>query len=345
LITFKAVFPIFPEPEIYFPSGTDIRLRTTGEISSPNATVAAPPNSTEDSLSDSSDNLDMLVEPLPWRVTTTKNVDADLLNLVFLGSKDQVNAAFRQAGWQNADPVSRRTVLRNMYALLNNSGYQREPMRTFLLDGKPEDMNWQKSLNSYGRRDHLRIWQWKADEAARSVNDSAPNPAQNSIQNQVWLSSSTHDTGAVLAIKYKGFVHHIASDIDDERSTVIRELTFAGCVRSVGYVSRPEVPAATYNATGDIMHTDGSVAVIALQDCHPIDPQLGSDPQPDTFRPGNHAFRYIRRQILTFKNDVWRANIIYGAFDVGRMTVMAMRHQYTDQRQRSTMIVAVNPPS
>ncbi len=118
----------------------------------------------------------------------------------------------------------------------------------------------------------------------------------------------------MLAIKYKGFVHHIASDIDDERSTVIRELTFAGCVRSVGYVSRPEVPAATYNATGDIMHTDGSVAVIALQDCHPIDPQLGSDPQPDTFRPGNHAFRYIRRQILTFKNDVWRANIIYGAF-------------------------------
>ncbi len=119
----------------------------------------------------------MLVEPLPWRVTTTKNVEADLLNLVFLGSKDQVNAAFRQAGWQNADPVSRRTVLRNMYALLNNSGYQREPMRTFLLDGKPEDMNWQKSLNSYGRRDHLRIWQWKADEAAGSVNDSAPNPS------------------------------------------------------------------------------------------------------------------------------------------------------------------------
>ena len=33
-------------------------------------------------------------------------------------------------------------------------------MTTFLLDGKPEDMNWRKSLNSYERRDsssHLAV--------------------------------------------------------------------------------------------------------------------------------------------------------------------------------------------
>jgi len=29
LIVYKAIFPIFPEPEIYYPVGTDIRLRTT----------------------------------------------------------------------------------------------------------------------------------------------------------------------------------------------------------------------------------------------------------------------------------------------------------------------------
>jgi hypothetical protein len=58
-----------------------------------------------------------------------------------------------------------------------------------------------------------------------------------------------------------------------------------------------------------------------------VDPQ----PEPDTngasFKPGNHAFRYIRRQILTFKNDIWRANIIYGAYDAGRMTVAALRQR------------------
>jgi hypothetical protein len=37
------------------------------------------------------------------------------------------------------------------------------------------------------------------------------------------------------------------------------------------------------------------------------------------------VFRFFRRQILTFRNDMLRANIIYGAYDVGRMTVSALR--------------------
>lgn len=304
LIAYKVTFPIFPEPEIYYPAGTDIHLLTTKDLSSPPVSVTA-----EQLPSAESDQLEKLVEQLPQRVTTKKNVNADVINIVFLGSQQQVTAAFREASWQNADPVSRHTVMKNMYALLNHSGYAQEPMTTFFIDGVPEDMNWQKSLNSYDRRDHLRIWQWPQTETTDSV----------------WISSSTHDTDAVLAIKYKGFVHHITTDIDDERSTVIRDLNFAGCVRSVTYVSRPEMPIATHNATGDAMHTDGSVAVVALQDCHPGSLELDPSPKGGNYKPGNIAFRYIRKEILTFKNDIFRANIIYGVYDATRMTVAALR--------------------
>jgi len=257
-------------------------------------------------------------------VTTGKGVDADLLNLVFIGSEEQVKAAFREAGWHNADPASRHTYLKNFYALLNNSGYAQQPMTTFYLNGKPEDMNWQKDLNSYGRRDHLRIWQW----------------TPRGSDEQVWISSSTHDSGAVLSVKYKGFVHHISPDIDDERSTVIRNLNFAGCVKSVNYVSNPEMPALTHNATGDIMVTDKSVAVIALQDCRPADPELDSNSKGGRFKPGNYAYRYVRKQILTFRSDIFRANIIYGAYEVGRMAVMALRHQPATPQPSSTMIAS-----
>lgn len=308
LIAYKATFPIFPEPEIYYPAGTDLHLRTTTEI------LFQPVKVRVESASDPTDNadadqLDQFVRQLPWRVTTSKYVDADLLNLVFLGSSDQVNAAFRDAGWHNADPASSRTWLKNIYALLNHSGYAQQPMMTFLLNGQPQDMSWQKSLNSYGQRDHLRIWQLPSSEANGSV----------------WVSSSTHDTRAVLAIKYKGFVHHIAPDIDDERSTVIRDLKFAGCVRSVSYVSRSKMPTTIRNATGDVMHTDGSIAIVALQDCQSTDPHLDSGSNSASFKPGNLTFRYIRRQILTFRNDILRANIIYGIYDAGRMTVMSLR--------------------
>jgi hypothetical protein len=249
-------------------------------------------------------------EQFPRRSTTLKSASADLVNLAFVGSESQVHSAFVAAGWHTADPVSRHSVAHNFYALLNNSGYAQEPMMTFLLNGTPEDMNWQKSLNSYGRRDHLRIWRYTPEGATEPV----------------WLSASTHDTGAVLSVKYKGFVHHISPNIDNERSTVIRDLNFAGCVKSVTYVQRPGIATITQNAVGDTVRTDGSIAVVELKDCQPVDPELSAGVRSATFKPGNHVFRYIRREILTFRNDIWRANIVYGIYDLSRMAIAAMRH-------------------
>jgi hypothetical protein len=328
LIVYKATFPIFPEPEIFYPSGTDMRLKLKAQVSLP----ALPANSALEASGAANDSAeyDSLVRQLPHRSTTRKNVDADYVNLVFLGSEQQVTAAFREAGWNNSDPVSKNSFMRNLYALLNNSGYAQQPMTTLLLDGKPQDMSWQKGLNSYGRRDHLRVWQWPEVETADSV----------------WLSSSTHDTSAILSVKYHGFVHHISPDIDHERSKVVRDLNFAGCVQSVSYVARPGISTITQNATGDLMRTDGSVAVVQLKDCEPTAPGLYTTSANRKYRPGNYAFRYVRKQILTFRNDIWRANIIYGLYDVGRMAVTAMRHQPVpplDGESKPTFAAAVQP--
>ena len=323
LIIYKATFPIFPEPEIYYPAGTDLRLKVKAAVSS---LPIAVKTTLEPAPADTS-QLDAWIQQMPQRSTTAKSVNADLLNLVFLGSREQVQAAFREAGWHNSDPVSRHSFANNLYALLNNSGYAQQPMTTFLLDGKPEDMNWQKGLNSYGRRDHLRIWRWTGEESADSV----------------WVSSSTRDTSAILSVKYHGFVHHISPNIDDERSKVIRDLNFAGCVSSVTYVSRPGISTITQNATGDAVRTDGSIAVVQLKDCQPVNPELGGNSTAAKFKPGNHAFRYMRREILTFRNDIWRANVIYGLYDVGRMAITAMRHQPVpplDDESRPTIAAA-----
>ncbi len=310
LIIYKATFPIFPEPEIYYPAGTDLHLKLKQQVSAP--TLLKKSTATADDPGFTSE-YDSLIQQLPHRATTEKDVDADFVNLVFLGSQTQVEDAFRQAGWNNSDPVSKRAFLRNFYALLNNSGYAQQPMKTFLLDGKPQDMTWQKGLNSYGRRDHLRIWQWTGDDEIDSV----------------WACSSTRDTSAVLSVKYRGFVHHIAPDIDDERSKVIRDLNFAGCVQSVSYVAREGIATLAQNATGDPMRTDGSIAVVQLKDCEPTVPDLPASTTNREFKPGSHAFRYIRRQILTFRNDIWRANIVYGVYDVARMAIDALRHRPT----------------
>ncbi len=319
LITYKAVFPIFPEPEIFYPAGTDMRVKTTKEIVAP-ARIGDEDTALMKPQNDS-DQTEEMVEHLPERVMTKKHVSADVVNLVFEGSEAQVEAAFREAGWSNADHASKRSALKNLYALLDNSGYAQQPMTTFFLDGRPEDMNWQKGLNSYGRRDHVRIWEWQPVDNAKPV----------------WVATSTHDTEAALSLRYRGFVHHIAPEIDAERAAVIRDLRFAGCVKRVSYVARNDMPTVTMNATGDVMHTDGSVAVIELQDCRPINPELQSTARNNDFKPGNIVFRYMRKQILTFRNDIWRENILYGAYDVGRMTVTSLRHRMDVERLRTAL--------
>jgi len=163
------------------------------------------------------------------------------------------------------------------------------------------------------------MWQWKDDWRDQPV----------------WISASTRDTSATLSVRYHSFVHHIAPDLDAERAKVLRDLTVAGCVSEFDYVERPRVPSVTRNATGDVMHTDGAVAVVQLQDCN--DSMLLSSKVPPTkqFRAGNRFFRFVRRQIITFRSDVVRANIIYGTYDLTSMAISSLR-----KRPDATSIVA-----
>jgi LssY C-terminus len=311
LIVYKATFPIFPEPEIYYPAGTDLRLKLTAPVHSLPVTAVTRVQSTDETTEEL--DVERMASSFPTRSTTVKLMDADVVNLAFIGSRDQVAAAFQQAGWSSSDSFTRRSFVHTFYAFLNDSTYDQAPMKTLLLDGKPADMNWQNSLNSYNRRDHLRMWQW----------------SETSDSEVVWLSTSTHDTRATVSVKQHQFVHHIAPDIDDERSTVIRDLEMAGCVQSLHLMPRPGVSNFTENANGDTVRTDGDLAIVQLKQCQPVVPGLPSSTAGTNFKAGNHVFRYLRKQILTFRSDIWRANIIYGAYDLTRMTIETFRHHPT----------------
>ncbi len=112
LIVFKATFPIFPEPEIYFPSGTDLRIKLTEAIpglatepeSPPEPSMESPANRAEESQFES------LVQSLPQHSTTVKLVDADVVNLVFVGSRQEVESAFEQAGWSTSDAFNKKII-------------------------------------------------------------------------------------------------------------------------------------------------------------------------------------------------------------------------------------------
>jgi len=117
-----------------------------------------------------------------------------------------------------------------------------------MLDGKPPDLVFEKTNDTFARRHHLRIWRRPGTVGGKPV----------------WAVAATHDIGISFAEAERTFIHRIDPHIDGEREKVVNDLLFAGHVRAFGLVDRPQVPRQARNATGDSIETDGRVAVLLL---------------------------------------------------------------------------------
>jgi hypothetical protein len=166
-------------------------------------------------------------------------------------------------------------------------------MSILVLDGKDPDYSYAKTLNTFSKRHHLRIW----------------TTTQTWNGEPVWTSSSTHDTGIGFSKKDKTFIHLIDSNIDNERAKVVNDLIYTGCISGVQLVTRPWLPVKPQNGTGEDLITDGKIAVLQLNSCeHPIDE--GSGQQVATLRAhGNRFDRTTRQTVLTLKNNILRDNV------------------------------------
>jgi len=48
-------------------------------------------------------------------------------------------------------------------------------------------------------------------------------------------------------------------------------------------------------------------------------------------RPSNRFVRYLRTQVLLYKSDVIRGNVIYSVFDLSRMSIRSLRYPHATQ--------------
>ena len=307
LIVYRALSPL-PEPEIYFPPGTDIRLQLTAPIYVGDQPELPQPSLQLDEFQRG--EIEALLQNVPERTTTTSGKDADLVNLLLVGSQDQIALAFAGAGWLPSDRNSYHAFFKEFAAFLSFSNYSTLPVSRQMLNGQAPDSTWQKSLNSYGKREHLRVW-----GQAASVHGQ-----------QAWLGAYTRETSAALSIRYGKFIHHVDPNLDQGVNMLVRDLTLSGCVESVHLLPRFDSPRTLVNSTGDAMHTNGELTVVYLRDCSPPTGPYGA-PAAIPIHPHSRIVRYFRNRLLLYKSDVIRGNIIYGMFDVIRMSIRTMRHQ------------------
>jgi hypothetical protein len=307
----------FSEPEISLPAGTELIAELTAPIVLPKEEAAlVPPIATTDSAKK---ELSRLVEKLPFRTYTEKDhIPSDITNLIFIGSAGAVERAFAASDWVQVDSLTAESTYATIRSVAENQGYKSAPMSTLLLGGEAPAYAYAKTLNTFSKRHHLRIWGSSLDWSGQ----------------EVWTSSSTHDTGIGFSKKNKTFIHLIDTHIDNERAKVVNDLIFTGCVSSVQLVTRPWIPKDAKNGTGEDLITDDRVAVLQLNDCRaPQDQtQLATNTLPVH---GNRADRVSRQTVLTIKNNILRDNVGVMAYSGIRTGVTELKRKDTPRPPRS----------
>ena len=237
-----------PESDITYDAGVDMTLSLTAPLqlkaaSGPGPSAQLTPIAHEDALA-------ALVTRQPFQTVAQKPAKpSDITNLMLIGTLEQLQQAFKDAGWSNAAALNTEAKLETFRAIAEQRGYKEAPVSVLLLDGKPPDLVFEKINNTFAQRHHLRVWK-----------------RPDTFEGQpLWAIAATHDTGIDFSEQNRTFIHKIDSQIDRERAKVVNDLLFAGRVRSVALVDRPAIPQHGQNATGDSVETDGKMAVLVLQ--------------------------------------------------------------------------------
>ena len=301
-LAIKVLIARSPDPEIYFPRGTEFILQLTAAVD-----INRPDNRTMSVASLQPVEITharQLIDSLPQsHAREESGRPSDLVNILFLGSREQINRAFHAAGWSSAHRKSAMSIYRMYHSLVQRVGYSKAPMQALTLNRKSEDATFQKSLDTFSKRHHVRLWKQQ--------------------QSDFWLSAATEDVG----YKLRGLRLTHATDlrIDTEREKVINDLTFTGCLDAASRLSRGS-PLTDGKSQGSIV-TDGNIAVVRLNDCRNPRAMSGVTANP---RPAKR--RWFVRGLLALRSDIIRSNPIFLGYSTIRL-VSAKKNSKTERIQ------------
>lgn len=184
----------------------------------------------------------------PQRVASKKGTLGGVVNLVLIGSQQEIRGAFEKAGWTAAEEEKSVPLWQTFRAVIAGKGYDAAPMSTLYVYGRPQDMAFEKMLNTFAKRHHLRIW--KA-------------PMTSPQGREMWLVAADHDSGVDI---HPGVVSHATDPhVDAEREKVGADLGMTGYVAAEQLVTPPHPLHSGHTATGGAWETDGRVLVIDLK--------------------------------------------------------------------------------
>jgi len=191
-----------------------------------------------------------LLGKIPRRVSDPNGEPGDMVNVLIVGTQDQMVQAFTTAGWVQVDKSVGNTVLNAVVESLEKKDYLTMPMSTLFLFNRPQDYGFAHAepVKVAMSRNHLRVWKSPYEIGGRPV----------------WCIAATHDIGFERDQRNNGVTHKIDPAIDGEREYVNGTLSGTGLVVQRDHVTPADPLTTAKTATGGEFHSDGRIVVLVL---------------------------------------------------------------------------------
>jgi hypothetical protein len=193
-----------------------------------------------------------LLAKIPRRVSDQEHNPGDMVNVLIVGTQDQVVQAFTQAGWVQVDKTARNSAVNAFLGSIEKKDYLTMPMSILYLFDRPQDYGFAHAepVRVAMSRNHLRVWKSEYQVEGRPL----------------WCVAATHDIGFERDQRNNGVTHKIDPAIDGEREYVNGTLSGTGLVVQRDHVTPADALTTAKTATGGEFHSDGRILVLVLKD-------------------------------------------------------------------------------
>ena len=222
-----------------------VKIETLNEGSADSTSIGGPAESRVSGITPD------LLSKIPRRVSDPEKNPGDMVNVLIVGTQDQVVQVFTEAGWVQVDKTVRNTVMAGLVESLEKKDYLTMPMSMLFLFGRSQDYGFAHAepVRVAMSRNHLRVWK------SPYVVDGRP----------LWCVAATHDIGFERDQRNNGVTHKIDPAIDGEREYVNGTLSGTGLVVQRDHVTPADPLTTAKTATGGEFHSDGRILVLVLK--------------------------------------------------------------------------------
>ena len=192
-----------------------------------------------------------VLNKIPRRVSDPAGKPGDMVNVLLVGTQDQLVQVFTDAGWVKVDAKVENTALNAIVDSLEKKDYLTMPMSTLFLFGRAQDYGFAHAepVRVAMSRNHLRVWKSSYEVDGRPL----------------WCVAATHDIGFERDQRNNGVTHKIDPAIDGEREYVNGTLSGTGLVIQRDHVTPAQPLTTAKTATGGEFHSDGRILVLVLK--------------------------------------------------------------------------------